>query len=124
MDLVEEAVTLACVSNDVGGSLVGNAVCHRKTAGAAKRDGRVRDFNPGNIIKLSRLLEKESIGASNFQQTTAAAKTTNEFQRACKFASQHRFTAAIISVTVSACPGKIIFCVVGVYVETSRVSAA
>ena len=26
MDLVEEAVTLACVSNDVGGSLVGNAV--------------------------------------------------------------------------------------------------
>jgi DMSO/TMAO reductase YedYZ molybdopterin-dependent catalytic subunit len=26
MDMVEEAVTLACVSNDVGGSLVGNAV--------------------------------------------------------------------------------------------------
>jgi len=26
MDLVEEAVTLACVSNDVGGNLVGNAV--------------------------------------------------------------------------------------------------
>jgi len=43
MDLVEEAVTLACVSNDVGGSLVGNAVWRGVPLGQLLAEAGVHD---------------------------------------------------------------------------------
>src|SRR6516225_7970680 len=104
--------------------VVSNPVCDRKTASPAKCDRGVRDFNSGCIIKAARLLQKETIGASDFQKASAAAKATNELYRALKFAPQDRLAASIVGVTVAASPCEIIFRVIAANVETAGFGAA
>jgi hypothetical protein len=103
--------------------LINNAVCDGKTAGSAKRDGRIRNFNSSYIIKVTGRLQKESIGASDLQKPTAATKTSNELHRVREFASQDQLAAAIIGITVPASSGEIIFCVVGMNVKTAAFGA-
>jgi hypothetical protein len=100
-------------------SLRGNSFDHGKTAASAKRDGCIRDFNTGHIVKATGFFQKESIGASDFQKPPTIMKTTDELNRACKFPTQHRFATAIVGVTVSMPPREIIFGVIGVDVKTA-----
>ena len=104
--------------------LLSNSVNHEKTAGSAKRNGCIRDFNSGHIIKATGFFQEESISASDFQKPSVLTKTANELHRACKFTSQDRLAAAIIDVTVPARPGEIIFGIVAMNVKTAAFGAA
>jgi hypothetical protein len=104
--------------------LLSNSVNHEKTAGSAKRNRCIRDFNSGHIIKVTGFFQEESISASDFQKASILAKTANELHRACKFTSQDRLTAAIIDITVPACPGEIILSIVAMNVKTAAFGTA
>jgi len=79
-----------------------NSIYHEKIAASAKRNGCIRDFNSGHIIKISGFFQEESVSASDFQKAPVFTKTANELHRTCKFTSQDRLAAAIIDVTVRA----------------------
>jgi hypothetical protein len=104
--------------------LLSNSVGHQKTAGLAKRNGGVRNFNSGHIIKAPGLFQEKSVGASDFQKAPTTTKTANELHRSRKFASQDRLAAAIIGVTVPARPGEIIFGIVAMNVKTAAFGTA
>jgi hypothetical protein len=104
--------------------LFSNPVNHEKTASPAKRNGCVRDFNSGYIIKAASLFQEESVGTPDFQEAPVLAKTANELHSARKFTSQDPFAAAIVGVTVRARPGEIIFSVVALNVKTAAFGAA
>ena len=78
--------------------LVSNSINHEKTAGSAKRNGCIRDFNSGHITKTTGFFQEESVSASDVQKAPVLTETTNEFDRACKFTAQDRLAAAIIYV--------------------------
>jgi len=104
--------------------LLSNALDHEKTAVPAKRNGCIRDFKSGHIIKATSFFQKEAVSASDFQKAPVLPKTPNELHSACKFTSQDRLAAAIIDVTVSARARKIIFSIVAVKVKTAAFGAA
>src|SRR5216117_3865443 len=72
-----------------------------------------RELDPRDIEIARRLLEKESVGASQLEQLAGASIATDEIDAARELAAQDQLGAQIIGVAVGAASGKILLGVVG-----------
>src|SRR5262249_62091370 len=76
-----------------------------------------RQLDAGHVEMARRFLEKEAVGASEFQQPAAVAVTADEFDAAGELAAQHRLSAEIVGIAVGAAAREIVFGIVGGGVE-------
>jgi hypothetical protein len=102
---------------------LGNPFDDGKTASAARRNGRVRDFNTRHLVKTPRLVQKKAVGAADLQKAAAIPKPTNELHGARKLTSQNRPAAEIVGVTVRMPAGEIVFSVIAASIKTAALGA-
>src|SRR5437588_6942792 len=92
---------------------VRRSVQHVQPGALRMYGGLWRELDPGDVEIACRLLEKESVGASQLEQLAGASIATDEIDAARELAAQHRLGAQIIGVAVGAASGKILLGVVG-----------
>src|SRR4051794_40602664 len=104
--------------------LVGHAMEHVQALRAARRCCGLGNFYAADIKVAASFLQKETVGAANFQQLPAGPMLADEFHSVREFSPQHGLCALIIAITVRMTPGKVIFGVISCSIEVIRLSAS
>src|ERR1700736_3159619 len=86
--------------------------------------GVLRKLDPGDVEKWFRLLQEETVCASELEQSSAVAMLADEPNGAGKLAAQYGFGAEIIRIAVGMPAGEIIVRVIIRGVEIARLGTA